>query len=413
MQSPRSALATVFIAVFIYLLGFGIVIPLIPILSRQFGATPVETGLLMSIYSLMQFLFAPFWGRVSDRHGRRPVLMASMLFEGLCYIGFAFAPNLWWLFVARALSGFFGASISTASAVISDVTPANERSKGMALIGVAFGLGFVFGPALGGTLASMAQGWSSDPSFPHLVIGLFVAALCWANFLYMWKALPETRELRGKDKEPIGTTHKHKWLSLIRNLQKPQVGALLLISFILSFAMSSMEATLILYMNDLFKWEMKEVSYGFAYIGLVMIFSQGYLVRKVLPKIGERKIIPIGILLFAASLTLIGFSTTLPLMAVAMTGLALAQGLTNPAILGSVSLLTPSHEQGETLGVNQSLASLGRIVGPALGGWFYQTVSWGSPFFFSGVLGFIGLALILKIRAGLPNSGLKKATVDV
>ena len=280
----------------------------------------------------------------------------------------------------------------------------------MALIGVAFGLGFVFGPALGGTLASVAQTWNADPAFPHLVIGLFVAAICWLNFLFMWKALPETRDLREPDKEAVSTTHKKKWLSLIRNLQKPQIGTLLLISFILSFAMSSMEATLILYMNDLFHWQMKEVSYGFAYIGLVMIFSQGFLVRRLLPKLGERTVIPIGIFIFAISLTLIGFSTTLTLLTVAMTGLALSQGLTNPAIMGSVSLLTPPHEQGETLGVNQSLASLGRIVGPVLGGWFYQSLSWGSPFFFSGLLGFVGLALILKIRLHLPNSAMKRAT---
>lgn len=399
-------MVTVFLCVFIYLLGFGIIIPLIPILARQFGASAFETGLLMSIYSIMQFMFAPWWGRLSDRIGRRPVLMISMFFEGLCYIFFAFSNSFLLLFLARALSGFFGASISTASAVISDVTPKENRSKGMALIGVAFGLGFVFGPALGGLLASQAQLYSPDPLIPHRVVGLFVTLLCWGNFAFMWKKLKETHKLRPADVEPVSTTHRQKWLSLWTNLRKPTLGILLLISFSVSFAMSSMEATLILYMNDIFGWGLKQVSWGFAYIGIIMIFSQGYLVRKILPIYGERKIIPVAILVFGLSLGLIGFSTTVMMVAVAMTGLALAQGMVNPATLGSISVLTSVDNQGEIMGVNQSLASLGRILGPLLGGLLYDYVSLESPFFFSAMIAAIGLLLVARTYGSLPNSAL-------
>jgi multidrug resistance protein len=163
--SNKSQLAIIFFTVFLYLVGFGVVIPVIPILSRNFGATALQTGLLLSVYSLMQFLVAPFWGRLSDRLGRRPILLFCLVGEGLSYLLFAWARSLEWLFAARVLAGFFGASLSTASAYISDITPKHERSKGMALIGAAFGLGFVVGPALGGGLAVWGHHINPAPHF--------------------------------------------------------------------------------------------------------------------------------------------------------------------------------------------------------------------------------------------------------
>ena len=165
MNENKKPQVIIFITVFIYLLGFGIVIPIIPIISTQFGATPFQVGLLMSIYSLMQFAFSSFWGRLSDKYGRRPILLMCLFGEVFAYLFFAQARNIEMLFIARLLSGFFGASISTASAYISDITPVNERSKGMALIGAAFGLGFLFGPALGGALTIWAGHISTDVFF--------------------------------------------------------------------------------------------------------------------------------------------------------------------------------------------------------------------------------------------------------
>jgi DHA1 family tetracycline resistance protein-like MFS transporter len=213
---------------------------MVPILSRDFGASALETGLLMSAYSFMQFAFAPFWGKLSDRHGRRPILLFCLLGEAFSYLLFAYARSLELLFVARILAGFFGASISTASAYISDITPPNERSKGMALIGAAFGLGFVVGPALGGALALWGQHISSSPHFDTSFCALWVGALCLLNFLFGLKYLKES--LIEKNKNSHG---KKRFALLKQYLSQKTMGALMSVYFLSSLAMSGSDADII------------------------------------------------------------------------------------------------------------------------------------------------------------------------
>jgi DHA1 family tetracycline resistance protein-like MFS transporter len=400
----KSLLGIIFFTVFLYLVGFGILIPIIPILSRDFGATAVQTGLLMSVYSFMQFVFAPFWGKLSDRMGRRPILLFCLVGEAFSYLLFAWADTLEWLFVARILAGFFGASISTASAYISDITPPNERSKGMALIGAAFGLGFVVGPALGGALALWGQTISQAPHFESSFCALWVGALCLLNFLFGLKYLKES--LTEKNKNP----HKKKRFQLLKHyLSQKVMGAMMSVYFLSSLAMSGMEATLILFMGEKFGWQLKEVSFGFAYIGVITVLSQGVLVRRLIPIWGERKTLRIGLACFAIGLLGIAFAPSVAWMGVTMTFLAFGTSFSNPATLGSISLLAPSEEQGVTMGVAQSLASLGRILGPALGGFIYQNVSIQSPFVVSGILALSGLATVLVMAKQLPDSGKKVA----
>ncbi|MCK6599513.1 MAG: MFS transporter [Bdellovibrionaceae bacterium] len=399
-SNKKTQLAVIFFTVFIYLLGFGIIIPILPILSRDFGATATQTGLLMSIYSLMQFLFAPFWGRLSDQKGRKPILLFCLLGEACSYVLFAFSRDLPTLFVARALAGFFGASISTASAYISDITPPNERSKGMALIGVAFGLGFVFGPAIGGFLTQWGSQISPEPFFNTSFAAICVGGICLLTFIFGFFNLKESLSEINRN-----TERKNRFLIITEKLKIPLVNQLIIIFFLISFAMSSMEATLILFMGERFSWGIKEVSYGFGFIGLVMIFSQGFLVRKLIPRWGEKKVLFLGLLCFSAGLGTISIAHNLTLMSVAMTLLALGNGLSNPSVLGSISLLTGSQEQGGTLGVTQSLSSLGRILGPALGGLLYQSLSIISPFLFSSSLGFIALFILINKFSKLPNKG--------
>lgn len=406
MSTPpnKSLLGIIFFTVFLYLVGFGILIPIVPILSRDFGATALQTGLLMSVYSFMQFVFAPFWGKLSDRMGRRPILLFCLLGEAFSYLLFAWARSLEGLFVARILAGFFGASISTASAYISDITPPNERSKGMALIGAAFGLGFVVGPALGGALALWGQQISSAPHFESSFCALWVGALCLINFLFGLKFLKES--LTEKNKNP----HKKKRFQLLKHyLTQKVIGAMMGVYFLSSLAMSGMEATLILFMGEKFDWHLKEVSFGFAYIGVITVLSQGVLVRRLIPIWGERKTLRIGLACFAIGLLGIALAPTVSWMGVTMTFLAFGTSFSNPATLGSISLLAPSEEQGITMGVAQSLASLGRILGPALGGFVYQNVSIKSPFLISGFLAFTGLMTVLVMSKKLPDSGKKVA----
>ncbi|MBN8538449.1 MAG: MFS transporter [Deltaproteobacteria bacterium] len=398
--NKKTQLVVIFITVFIYLLGFGIIIPILPILSRDFGATAFETGLLMSIYSLAQFLFAPFWGRLSDRKGRKPILLFCLLGEGLSYIIFALSRDLYLLFLARAMAGFFGGSISTASAYISDITPQNERSKGMALIGVAFGLGFVFGPTIGGLLTQLGSQLSSEPFFNTSFASFFVAGICGLTFLFGYFKLEES--LKEKN---INHDRKNRFLVIFEKLKIPIVNKLIVIFFLLSFAMSSMEATLILFMGSKFNWGVKEVSFGFGYIGLMMIFAQGFLVRRLIPKYGERVVLTIGSICFFSGLGLIAVADSISFMAICMTLLALGNGLSSPSVLGSISLLTESTEQGGTMGVTQSLSSLGRILGPALGGWLFYKSTQTSPFIFSSLLGMISFIVLLSIYSKIPVKG--------
>lgn len=403
MDAKKSQLAIIFVTVFIYLVGFGVIIPIVPLLAKNFGATSLQVGLLLSVYSLMQFVFSPFWGRLSDRHGRRPILLFCMGGEVFAYILFATARSFEVLFFARMLAGFFGASISTASAYISDITPEHERSKGMALIGAAFGLGFLVGPALGGGLTILGGKLSSEPFFDTSFAAYCVAGLCVLNWLSGFKFLKES--LAEKKQK---SAQKENRLQLLRKyLGQGLLGKMILVFFVSSLAMSTMEATLILFVSERFQWTIREVSFGFAYIGLIMVIAQGGLVRRLLPKLGERKMLLIGLSLMSLGLLAIGFTHMIWQLAVSQTFLALGYSFTNPSTLGSISLLSEKTEQGETLGTAQGTSSLGRIIGPAMGGWAFQHLGSASPFMISGGFAVLSLVLVILNLRDLPNSAQK------
>lgn len=394
--------AIIFFTVFIYLLGFGIIIPILPLLSTQMGASALQTGLLLSIYSLMQFVFSPIWGRLSDRYGRRPILLICLAGEVGSYIIFAQARTLEWLFVARILSGFFGASISTANAYISDITPPNERSRGMALIGAAFGLGFLFGPAIGGGMTILAESLSADPFFKTSFSSYAVSALCALTFVFAWFFLSET-------KKPADIpTKSNRWHQIIKFFRLPVVGPLIFTFMLSSLAMSAMEAALVMFMQKKFGWGIKEVSFGFAYIGVIIALSQGFLVRKLIPKIGEKHMLRLGLTLMSMGLCGIALAQSVAVMAVTQTLLAFGYSFTNPSVLGAISLLTDSSEQGAAMGTTQSMASLGRILGPALGGALFGALTPESPFILSGLMTLLALFVVITIFKSIPDTGKMK-----
>lgn len=391
----------VFVTVFVDLIGFGIIIPLNPYLADRFGASPFEVGLLMSVYSAMQFLVAPIWGQLSDRHGRRPIILLSLLGAALAHLGFALAPDYWGLVVARTFAGAFGANISTAMAYVADITDTKNRSRGMGMVGAAFGIGFVFGPFLGGMLAHVGKMLGEIPPLGESFPALIAALICGLNFLAALKYLPESLKVVAPGYPSAPT----RFQRIIRSLKTPVLGSLVFASGLNTLGMATMEASLFLYVQDKFGWGLAKASFGFAYIGLILAFTQGFLVRRMMPKWGERKTLFIGLTISSLAFAGMGLGLGVLSLGVAVTLLGLGSGLVLPALNGSISLTSSETTQGHNMGVSQSLASLARIVGPPIGGLAYQRVSPEAPFWMSVMFVGIALSLLTRVRSGLPESG--------
>lgn len=393
-------LLIIFLTVFMDLVGFGIIIPLNPYLAESFGASPLQVGLLMSVYSLFQFVFSPVWGQLSDRYGRRPIILVSLLGSALSHTGFAFASAFWGLILARGLAGLFGGNISTAMAYIADITDEKNRSKGMGLVGAAFGMGFLLGPMIGGLFAHVGRDLGAAPpladSFPALVAG----AICFLNFLFAIRFLPESRKAGSPSAAKTG-----RWSKIWRALSTPVLSSVMILVFLNTFAMAHIEASLFLLMQEKFQWTLTQASFGFAYVGLILVFTQGYLIRKWMPKYGERRLLLAGLIFSMIGYLCIGLAGTVGFMALAVTFLGLGNGLANPSLNGSVSLLSGEEVQGNNLGVSQSLSSIARIVGPPTGGALYQHFGMSTPFFAATVVGLIGVAWILSLGGRLPEGG--------
>ena len=304
--------------------------------------------------------------------------------------------------MARALAGFWGANISTAMAYISDVTGEKDRSKNMGLIGAAFGLGFILGPAIGGLTGGLGSQLGDGPpfneSFPAVIAGVISLLNCVFAVIFLKESLPKATQKKAEKR----SSH---WELLSKYVRPDLLGKVFVVSFLTIFAMAHMEASLFMYVSDKFQWSMVTASFGFAYVGLIMAFTQGFLIRKLLPLLGERKILLIGFALFIVGMIFIGLSSQVWTLGVSVTLMSFGNALIFPTLIGTLSLLSDSSEQGTVMGVNQSLAALGRILGPALGGWVYGNLGWSSPFYVAGGLGFLGLLIVLKIFRQLPHAG--------
>jgi MFS family permease len=364
----------------------------------------------MSVYSFCQFLFAPFWGKLSDQFGRRPILLICLVGEGISYLIFSFSTSLWMLFMSRMLAGFFGGSISTASAAISDLTARDQRSRGMALIGAAFGLGFLIGPGIGGALAFWGERLRpADEIFPLRFAAGFIAVMCLITYIFAFFKFKETKQSQTAKLSSLSSPNR--WVLYQRFLRKPVVNSLIFVFFLNSFCISQVEASLILFAADRFGWTIKEVAIGFTFLGLLALFNQGYLVRALLPKFGEVRILFTGILCLALAFGFMSVAFTLwPLVLGGML-MSLGMAFVSPSTLGALSLLTSEKEQGEALGTAQGLASMGRILGPACGGFVYGTLGMSIPFLISSLIILLGLLVIWRSRRFIPNSAFLAANI--
>lgn len=357
----KSPLFILFMTVFLDLLGFGMVLPLLPYYAVTFGADAFAVGALLAVYSIMQLIFSPIWGRLSDRVGRRPVLIGSLFGSALGLLAFGLANSLLALFAARMFAGMAAATIGTAQAYIADSTTPENRAKGMGMIGAAFGLGFVFGPALGGVLAHYGHG-----------VPAFVAAgLAVANGVFAIARLPESLPLERRG-EVVERGFSPRRLG--RAAAIPGMRPLMSLYFLAIFAFATMEATFPLLTLQLLKFTEVENGYVFAYIGVLIVILQGGLVGRLSRRFGEKRLVIAGSWLLGAGLAALPFASSLALLLVALVPLACGNGLCNPSLTSLISRTTEGHAQGETLGVAQSMASLGRILGPLWGGFAFAAL---------------------------------------
>jgi MFS family permease len=410
MKSPP---AIVFLTVVIDLLGFGIVMPLLPLYAKGLEADNLTIGLFMASFSAMQFLFSPVWGRISDRIGRRPVLLIGLAGSAVFYALFGWATaelSLLWLFVARIGAGISGANIAVAQAVIADVTPPDKRAKGMALVGAAFGIGFTFGPLLGAMFVSDLPADFADadretirallsPSVGYLAAGLSAAA-----FLLGAVLLPET--LR-----PDAAPHRPRtWLDLnaLRTAAAtPTLGLLVMTFFLATFAFGHFEGVLARVTVDVFGWSLRDNFYGFAAIGFILALAQGVLVRRLAPRLGEVVLAVTGTLLMTAGLAGLGwgvYAGQMPVIMAVLPLLVIGFAFLTPSVQALISRRTDADKQGAILGLNQSASAMARILGPALGNIVYDVLpAHTAPFVIGSCLMAAAFLLTLRI-ASIPVS---------
>jgi DHA1 family tetracycline resistance protein-like MFS transporter len=354
----RSPLLVIFITVFIDLIGFGIVIPVLPfyVEGTKFNASPSTVGLLFASYSVMQLVFTPILGRLSDRYGRRPILLISLIGTGVGFLILGFATTLWMLFAGRIIDGISGGNISTAQAYIADVTTPENRAKGMGLIGAAFGMGFIFGPAIGGVLSR----WGINVPF------LFAAGLAFANAILLYFTLPETVT---PDHPARASAASGRWAQLAQALKQSRLAFILLIYFLFVTAFSIMTTTFGLFTMFRFGYDAHDTGWLFVFVGVIGAVIQGGLIGRLVKTFGELPLVVVGAFLFAGSLFAIPFTGPqtglLTLLAVGAT-FSVGNSLSMPALTGLASKSVGRGEQGGVLGITQSVASLSRTIGPLI-----------------------------------------------
>lgn len=355
MRTNRSPLTVIFLTVFIDLVGFGIVIPVLPLYAERFGASPLTIGCLLGVYSLMQCIFAPVLGRLSDRIGRRPVLLVSIIGTSLGFLLMGFAQTLWLLFLARIIDGITGGNISTAQAYIADVTPPEQRSRGMGLIGAAFGLGFIFGPAIGGLMSRISL------AAPFV----FAAALAAANAVAISVLLPESLPVERRRQ----AVRRAPFLEVFRTGKGRSLALVMAAYFFSTVAFSLLTATYPLFTEWRFGFDATHNGYIFAAQGILGALVQGVLLGWLVKRSSDKSLAVAGAVMLAVSLFALPLTSTTAALLAATAGIAVGHGLMAAPLNGLASRGVDAASQGRVLGLMQSAASVARIVGPVLGGW--------------------------------------------
>ncbi|MCW3987111.1 MAG: MFS transporter [Candidatus Bathyarchaeota archaeon] len=368
--------------IFIDITGFGIVLPLLPFFVNTFQAGSTALGVLVASFALMQFIFSPILGRLSDSFGRRPVLLLSILTSVVSFFLFALANSYFVLLLSRIIAGL-ATEIGVAQAYITDVTSEKERTKWMGRMGAAQGAGFIIGPALGGFLS--VYGFSAA--------GFAAAALALLNLIFAFFFLPESKTPQ-KDVESKASISRFR--GIISIFSKPMMSSLLAILFIMGLAFAAFPVIMPLLAISVFGLSSSTMSFFFIYIGLVQIVFQGFIVGKLASRIGDEKLIPLGAILMTVGVFFMAVFPIYHIFIVLTTIMMIGIGILGTAIPSVISKRTSQSERGSTFGVTQSISSIARIPGPLIGGFLFEYVGFGAPFFLSAFM--LAIAAILGIR---------------
>lgn len=406
----RRARLTIFFTILLDLIGFGMIVPFLTFYAQEFHATPLLIGLLFSSYSLTQLLCAPLLGRLSDRLGRRPVLLASIAGSVVAYALFAAAPNYAVLLLARALAGVAAANYAIAQAYLADITPPEGRAKAMGLVGAAFGIGFVLGPALGGLLAHAGSLTPALAGLGPRIVPVAAGLLAAVNLAFAATSLPESLS---PDLRRQAGLRQGSWLGVteLREVWRDSpLRGLMLLFFLVMFCFAIMETTLALFCQARFGYGARETSWLFVFVGVVLVIVQGGLIGRLVKRYGERRMILGGILLMAAGLAALPLAPVsippagapLALLLAGLLLLAAGQGIHSPSSLGLLSRLTPQESQGSTIGLSRSFGALARILGPAAGTLIFATAGAGWPFWTAAALMLVAFAIAVKVLRQAP-----------
>jgi DHA1 family tetracycline resistance protein-like MFS transporter len=383
---PERPLLIIFLIVLVNLIGFGIIIPLLPFYATRLGASAFTIGLLFASFSVAQLLAAPILGELSDRYGRRPVLIFSLIGTVASFVLLALANSVAMVFVARIIDGLSGGNISTARAYIGDVTTVEDRARGFGLIGAAFGLGFVFGPALGGVLGHLGY---AAPAWGAAAIAAVATALAWA-----W--LPETvRRTSARRPSP--------WGEVGRLLRRPVVGRLLLIDFLYWATFAAYQTSFALFGARRFGFDVSQTGYLLAVVGALGVIVQVALVGPVVRRFGERRVLPAGLLLASLGLFIAAAARSVPVFVLALLPGATGVALAIPTLTSLISQAAPADEQGRIQGVSSALEGLGRSVGPVWGNGVLQLHSEGASFASAAAVLLMTAALATRIGRTAPQ----------
>jgi MFS transporter, DHA1 family, tetracycline resistance protein len=369
-MKKNTPLILIFLTVFIDLLGFGILIPILPTFAiKELSVSEFQIGIALAIYSLTQFLFNPVLGNLSDKVGRRPIIIFTLFLNAVGYVIFAFSHSYLLLIISRVVAGIGGSSIGVAQAYIADVTTKENRSKGMGLIGAAFGLGFVFGPLIGGILSK----------YGYAVTGLVSAGFSLTAFFTTIFALPESLKLENKANASARKKlfDFNEFKSLITH---PNIGILLVLFFILTFSNATIYGTFALLGHKIYGFTDMQNGYIFGIVGIVTAIVQGGLLNIIHKYLSEKKTISIGAIFMMIGLGALPYGGNFLGISIVCIIMSIGTGMLQPTILSLISKVTPDKEQGSILGMNQSMSAFARILGPLWGGFAFQYLGYQFPF---------------------------------